>query len=258
MQRTLLGFVVLGVVACSGGDDTAGRGGGDSDAAVGPEPICTEPIAVPCSDQVIQQMSLQQDPAPGIITNEVNGEVFVSHVDATAGGAFATTPDAYVYGRFSEAGLEKVGISDYAAIDSMEWDIAFRRYVVRINSGHSGPSCVTAARLPGTPVFGEVSEVPEGPYKTDEYFTASCEIIPDGSGLPNSPATALSSYWTYPGCVQMTDNVYVLELASARHVKLTVESYYEPGVQEQCDTTDAVPQGDTGSANFVVRWAWLD
>lgn len=204
-------------------------------------------------------MNLRPDPAPGLVTNQAEGAGWLSLVDATAGGAFNPNPDSYVYARFSDTGLEKVDLSDDSAIDSMDWDIAFRRYVVRVNSGHSGPSCVTAARLPGTPDYDGITAVPPDPltYRKDEYFTASCEIIPDGSGLPNSPATALSGYWTYPGCVSMTGNVFIVQVASGRRLKFTVTHYYDQAVQAVCNNTGAVPQGSV-SANFRVRWAWLE
>lgn len=232
---------------------TGGAGGADAAQA-----ICTTPTAVLCSDQVFQEMNLKKPPAPGNITSTPDGAGFSSTIDATAGGAFNPNPDSYVYGRFDDTGLLKVDIGDEEALDSMDWDIAFRRYVMRINSGHSGPSCVTAARLPGAPVYDDLTQVPAGlTYRNDEYFTASCEIIPDGSGLPNSPATALSSYWTYPGCVQMTGNVFVVRVASGRQLKLTVTHYYDDANQQTCNTTGAVPQG-TPSATFQMRWSWLD
>lgn len=245
-----------------GNAGTGGSGGGGS----GPTPVCTEPAEVACEDQVYQGMNLQPDPAPGLITNEANGEGWYSLVDATAGGFGANPPDSFVYGKFTATGLEKVAISDEQSLASMDWDIAFRRYVIRINSGNSGPSCVTAARLPeDQPVFDSVTTVPEGlTYHADEYFTADpdCALIPDGTGMPDSPATALGGYWEYPGCVAMTLHVFVIELASGQHVKLVVTEYYwdaaaaDPGAgQDECDTTGTT--APTGSANIHFRWAFL-
>ncbi len=216
------------------------------------------PATVPCSDQVILQMNLQADITKGLITNQADGSGWISMIDATAGGAFVSDPESYTYAKFTDAGLQKVEISDETSIDSMDWDIAFRRYVARINSGNSGPSCVKAARIPGDVTFDSVASEPSGlSFHTDDYFTDSCELIPDGSGLMSSPATALSSYWTYPGCVKMTDHVFVIALADGRSVKFTVTDYYAPAVQEQCDTTEMIPMQNTGSANFRVRWAYL-
>lgn len=272
-----MGLLVAGASACDGGADSstgggAGEGGSGGSAPTGGGgsetgggggsvilPACTEPTAIACEDAVLLDMNLQPDPAPGLISTEPGAAGWTSKIDATAGGAFASVPHSYVYGKFTASGLEKVDISDEASLGSMDWDIAFRRYVIRINSGDSGPSCVEAARVPGMVKFDDVTTLPDTlTYHPDDYFTDSCDFIPDGSGLENSPATALSAYWTYPGCVKMTDYVFVLTLADGHHVKLSVDSYYEPSVQDQCDTTDMIPMSNTGSANFVMRWAFLD
>ena len=239
----------------AGGEGGSGSGGSGGGAAA----TCAEPTPVACADAVIQQMNLKGDVAPGEITNEADGAGFVSIIDATAGGFGAADPDAYVYGKFTATGLEKVAISDEDALESMDWDIAFRRYIMRINSGDSGPSCVTAARtVPGSTTYEALAAVPEGlKYNKDDYFTDdSCELIPDGSGLEGSPATALSSYWTYPGCVAMTGNVFVLELRDGTHLKLIVDGYYKDlDAQKQCNDTGT--SGMAAGATMRVRWAML-
>lgn len=274
-----MGLAIAGVTACdgggtssgnsggAGGDTATGGGGAGGDISTGgaggtgggTSAKCTEPTTVACTDQILLDMNLQPDAAPGLISSMSGDTGWVTTIDATAGGAFASPPDSYVYAKFSQGGLVKVDISDEASLESMDWDIAFRRYIVRINSGDSGPSCVEAARVPGAVKFEDVTSVPDTlTYHPDDYFTDSCDFIPDGSGLESSPATALSAYWTYPGCVKMTDYVFVIALADGHHVKLSIDSYYEPTVQEQCDTTDTIPMSNTGAANFVVRWAFLD
>lgn len=238
----------------TGGSGTGGSGTGGS----GTGPTCTEPTEVPCEDDVFLAMNLQDDIAPGAVASEAEGTGWISTIDATAGGAFTKDPDSYVYARFTDAGLEKVEISDEDSLTSMEWDIAFRRYVVRINSANSGPSCVNAARVPGAADYDGLTTVPEGlQFRSDEYFTESCEIIPDGTGLPGSPATALSSFWTYPGCVQMTGNVFVVRQADGSHLKLAITHFYNEASQTQCQEEGTVPQSGSGSANYQVRWAYL-
>jgi hypothetical protein len=263
-MRSFLGILLLGSAlafapACSSDPSNTGAGAsGGGGSGGGSDGTCTEPTAVACSDQVIQQMNFKTEVAPGLINDDPDGAGFLSVIDATAGGAFVSEPDSYVYAKFTETGLQKVAISDEQSLDSMDWDIALRRYVVRINSGNSGPSCVAASRLPGTPVYDELTAAPDGlTYRKDEYFSDSCQIIPDGSGLEGSPSTVLSGYWSYKNCVKMTGNVYIVRLADGRLVKLTVASYYSPDVQEQCDTTDTIPMTSTGSAVFRVRWAFL-
>lgn len=260
----LLGSLLALFPACSSDPATTGPGGsggsggaGGAGGGGGMMAVCTDPAAVPCEDQVIQGMNFQGEAAPGLITEEADGAGFRVHVDATAGGFGVQNPHSYVYGRFTETGLEKVEISDDDSIGSMDWDIAFRRSTIRINSGNSGPSCVAATRMQDGTKYEDVNAAPENlPYRTDEYFSEACEMIPDGSGLPGSPAVAVH-FWTYNGCVKMNGNVFVVRLADGRHVKLIVDSYYEPAVQEQCDTTDTIPMMGTGSGNVRFRWAFL-
>lgn len=241
-----------------GAEGGAGGDGGGPSGGGGSGPVCTEPVDVPCEDQVILGMNLKTTPSPTGITNEPEGDGFVSVIDATAGGAFNPDPPSYTYGKFTDEGLEVVAINDEDALASMDWDISFRRYVGRINSGNSGPSCVSAARLPGTPEYESVTAVEDDlTFRTDDYFTESCELIADGTGLEGSPATALSSYWTYPGCVQMTDNVYIVRLADGRRLKLTVTNFYNDEAQESCDAVAMVPMQNTGSGNVRIRWAFL-
>jgi len=254
--------LLAGATACSS-EDPDGTGGGSSgtggSAGGDVGPACTDAAEVPCSDQVIQQLDLQPVPAPGLITNEADGDGWASQIDATAGGFGADPPHSFVYGRFTDAGLEKVEIGDEAALESMGWDIAFRRYLVRINSGNSGPSCVTGTPIPGAVAYDDVTAVPENlpEMRKDEYFTPTCNVmIEDGNGL-GSPATALWPYWGYETCVRMTDAVFIVQTQSGRRLKLTVTDYYTPEVQEQCDTTDMIPMSGSGAANFRVRWAFL-
>lgn len=220
---------------------------------------CSAPAAVACSDSSILDLSFQKSPSPDtrLVTNTAEGAGWKSEIDAAAGGM--SPRESYVYARFTATGLEKVAIGDEAALESMGWDIAFRRFIVRLNSGVSGPSCVDGARTAANTDFDALTAEPaELEYRTEAYYTESCELVPDGSGL-GSPGTALQSFWRYPGCVQMTGNVFVVRLADGRKVKLVVSHYYEPSVQEYCDANDMISPGDSGAAAKVgVRWAFLD
>ncbi|WP_437671990.1 HmuY family protein [Sorangium sp. So ce131] len=239
----------------AGGAPTGEGGSGGSGGGGAPAARCAEPTPVACEDDVFQQMGLQDTVSSGEVSSAADGDGFRSSIDASAGGAFADD-EPYVYARFTDGGLEKVEISDEQSLTSMDWDIAFRRYLVRINSGHSGPSCVAAARLAGTPDYDALTAVPDNArFRNDEYFTESCELITDGSGL-NGPATALSGYWDYSMCLAMSGTVYILALADDRKLKLTVTHYYDEENQAECNETGMV--SDTASAaHFQVRWAFL-
>jgi hypothetical protein len=241
----------------SGEGGTGGTGGaGGAGGGTGGAPAACEATPIACSDQAFLDLNYQTEPAPGKIENAADGSGFFTTVDARAGGAFVSEPHSYVYARFTEAGLEKVELSDEASLDSMDWDIAFRRYVIRVNSGDSGPSCTSVARVPGMVNYDDVTSVPATlDFNTEDYYTADCTFIEDGSGLEKSPATTLSSYWQYPGCVQMTKRVFVVELRDRRRLKLTVSGYYSETAQEECDTTGSSSGNGSGMIRF--RWAFL-
>lgn len=234
------------------GDLPGEDGGGDPDAG---EPAGGCNADVPCIDEQVAGLMLSDLVSGGAIEEEgtVAGE-FSTYIDATAGGVGGVK--GYTYARFTADGLEPVELSDEQAFESADWDIAFRRYIIRLNSGVSGPSCVLAARVEGES-FDDLGAVPAGlSFEPEQYFTSdTCEFVPDTSGI-GAPQTLLGGFWSYPGCVAMTGNVYVLQLASGGHVKLQVTSYYAPDKQQACDQGGA---GDSASAaNIRVRWALLD
>ena len=212
---------------------------------------------VACTDQSVMTLMLFDDPATGRIREEGKGDdEFTTFIDASGGGLQAS--ESYVYARFTEDGLKKVEISDEEAFESNDWEIAFRRYVVRLNSGVSGPGEITAGRTAPRTQFADLTEVPDNlEYRTEQYFTEDgCEYVTDTSGI-GAPATALSSFWSYMSCVQMTKNVYVLKVADDRHVKFEVLSYYAPEAQKVCDATGTVPM-PSGAGSMRIRWAFLD
>lgn len=243
----------------------AGETAPDSGSDAGLAPAC-DPHDVPCQEASFENLGLLETPSGDVITEEgaTAGE-FLTHVDATGAPATGTAPTtAYVYARFTDEGLEQVAIDDDAAFTSTEWDIALRRYIIRLNSGVSGPSCVRGARLPDgddgePPAFEDVTTLPEGlALEEESYFEGdACTFVDDGSGLPGAPASILASYWEYAGCLAMTGAVFVIELRDGRHVKLQVASYYPPDTQAQCDTEGSTPI-PSGAANFRLRWAFLD
>jgi hypothetical protein len=219
-----------------------------------PAPKC-EASPVQCTEQSIDQLDLLTTVSTGEIREDgtTSGQ-FHTYVDARAGGL--TPTQSYTYATFTPQGLSRVAVDDQAALASTDWDIAFRRYVIRVNSGVSGPSCVSVARTPPGTSFDSVTQVDSAwEFRTESYFTEACELVTDDSGI-GAPTVELGSYWTYQSCLAMTDNVFVIRLADSRHVKLQVTSYYEPTVQETCNQTGSAPQ-PSGSAQFRVRWAFL-
>lgn len=217
-----------------------------------PDPMACSPIF--CEDEIILDMSLQgAKVSTGTVTNTADGADWVSVIDATAGGVNGASNNPFIYLKFTTDGLVKVDIDDETALTSTNWDLAARRYTVRLNGGTSGAGCVGAAAL-GDEAYADVTTVPSGlTYAYDQSYDASCTIIEDDSGLPGSPQTALRRWWDYVSCVETTFTPFVIQLANGDHVKFVLEAYYGTG-QAACNESGAM---GNASAMLTARWAYL-
>lgn len=211
--------------------------------------------AVSCTDQSVQDLSLFKKASNRVVENMADGSGFLSHVDATGGGF--TPNESFVYAKFTDTGLVRVDVGDEAAFNSRDWDIAFRRFQARLNSGVSGPGCVGGAELSNVK-YESLNAVPQGTtFESETYYDDQCKLQMDQSGI-GAPGTILSDYWRYSNgmCVQMTGNVYALSLGDGRKVKLTITAYYPVAAQAECDAKGTVPQGTAGG-QVRFRWAFL-
>jgi hypothetical protein len=249
MMRLLAPTLLFVGCTDKGGDDS---GEPRSDEA---NPVCEEPADVVCVDDLILDLSLHDDQvSEGAVTNNAEGDDYVTAVDATAGGYNNATQNPWVYLKFTDDGAEKVEIDDETALESMDWDLAARRFILRLNGGSSGPSCVGAATFMESS-YDELTEIPDGlSYAFDDYYTSDCTLINDSSGLPDNPQVVLGAWWEYPGCVATTGHPHLIQTADGRIVKFVVEAYYQTG-QEDCNTS-GIPGED--SANLSFRWTWMN
>jgi hypothetical protein len=262
-QATVCAFPLVIDAGFDGGAGDAGMDAG-IDAGVDAGTLCPS-TPITCSDQAIQNLDLKNVPNDALITNANEDAGFKSTIDATAGvpPGGITPVKGFVYGKFTDTGLVKVSLSDEAALSSLDWDIAFRRFVIRVNSGSSGPSCVKAvATAPGTP-YETLLTVPQGgTYVADDFNgpPPNCMFKEDGSGLATSPSTALAnpsaSFYNYNTCVAMTNRVFLVRTRAGRHVKLVVTNYYPADAAQLTCNGGTSPM--TAGATIKVRWSFLD
>ncbi len=220
--------------------DTGGEGG-----------LCGTPA---CEDALILDLSLQQGKvSEGATASTLEGDDWVSTIDASAGGTMAAPTNPWIYLHFGDAGLEKVEIDDFEALESGAWDIAAKRFGIRLNSGTSGPGCVGGATT--DVAYAELDALPDGVEFYDEvFYDDACTLVEDGSGLPGNPSYLMADWWAYPGCVATSGQAYLLELADGQSLKLVVDAYYAEG-QEECNESGTM---GSGSANMSWRWQLLD
>ena len=251
------------VTVDAGGNDAGADAGTDGGA-----PRCGS-TAVSCSDQVSADLDLKTTVNAAAITNAADGVGYKSTIDSRGGGL--TPSMSYVYAKFTDTGLVKVDLSDEAALLSLGWDIAFRRFVIRLNGGSSGPSCVDAAKTTAGTSFDALTAPPGGlGYAVDDFVGppaptdagaadagSGCLFKDDGSGLPTSPSTALAGFYAYAGCVSMSSRVFIVRTRLGRDVKLLVTSYYDTEAnQTLCNA--GTPSGGAFGGTVRVRWSFLD
>lgn len=255
------------LMACDGGEkvvDDTGGGGGDDTAETGEtgetgdtntlDPVCTEATDIPCVDAIISDLSLHDDEtSDGEVTNTLEGEDWLTVLDASAGGSNQAANNPWLYVKFTDEGLVRVDIDDETALEDMGWDLALRRYYIRLNSGVSGPSCVGVDRQ-DRKEYADLTEIPDNAeYAYEAFYDEQCTLIDDGFGMGN-PLTALDGWWDYTSCVETTMVPFVMQLADGHVLKLVVESYYG---DDQADCND---NGDSprDSAIIHIRWMYLN
>ena len=245
-MKTLI-VLPLWLTACA---DKEGDTSGDSGGVAA---VCSEPAEITCEDTMVQDLSFQETVSEGEVTTTADGADYVTLIDASAGGFGHEDENPWVYVKFTEDGAVKAEISDEDALESMDWHLSARRFILRLNGGDSGPSCVGAATLlDGN--YDSVSEVPEDvSYVVDDYYTDDCTLINDSSGLPDSPQVALGAWWEYPGCVATTATPFLVQLADGHVLKLVVEGYYQTD-QETCNETGSPP---SAGGYIQIRWRFL-
>jgi hypothetical protein len=226
------------------------------------EQTCTAPSTVECVSELTEALDLTSGaPSPQEINNLPGGGGSVlSVVDARAGGLTADPRQSYLYARFTSSGLFKVPLNDEEALESTGWDIAFHRYIVRLNGGSSGPGCLSAARLEGADFDAVDAEPSDATFARDEQLTDSCAFraTTEASDPDNELdfGTSLRGYYNYIGCLEMTYDPHLIRLADGRLVKLMITHYYDDGAQADCqDTGDS---SHAGAGVLRMRWAFLD
>jgi hypothetical protein len=251
MKATLLPLAALLLIACGDDpkDDTDTTETGDSSDTTS---LCPELTEIPCEDDIVQDLLTDDgEVSDGSVTTTTDGGDFVTVVDATAGGYNQAANNPWVYIRFDAEGASRVDISDEDSLESADWHMALRRYLVRLNSGDAGPSCVGAAKMAAYD-YADLTEEPSGTeYHLEDFYTDACELEMDGYGM--SPTFALYGWWDYSACVETTMTPFIVQLEDGGVIKLVIEAYYGSG-QEDCNNSGAM---GSDSGMLTLRWAFL-
>ena len=176
-----------------------------------------------------------------------SGSELQVYVDASAGGFDSQDMSPWVY--LSLATGARVDVGDMEALESADWDIAFKRFVLRNNSGDSGPGQGGALRiaLPFDTVNLETLGDRELP--TESWFDDDCNLTEDDSGAPVTTFSGWSEYDQAQHVLTPAPDVtYLVSGGSGELYKVAILDYY------------ATPDGASGTVagRYLLRVAPLE
>ena len=204
------------------GDTTQGDAALDTTSQ---EPEIEEEIVEdPCLPERLEILEAQTSVSSGTVATTQDGDDNVSTIDASAGGMSSSHMNPYVYVSLSD-GL-KVEVDDESALDSTDWDIAFKRSIIRINGGDSGPGQGGVAYYPSGE-YATFDAVPQSSdYTVDEFIDEDCDVLTGPIGGPNTAFSMWYDYDVETHTMTIREGVYVVRGADGESVhKFVVEEY---------------------------------
>jgi hypothetical protein len=169
--------------------------------------------------ELIEAWPFNDEFAQGDVDTSADGAVFISEINAFAGGSQGARDNAFIYFDFVTA--EQQLLTDDESLIDADWVLAFRRTNIRLNSADSGPGGWEMAKLSGTTLDAvDAAPTAANAWKTDTTFSSMCEILLDPI---NNPMTAInflnllnpsgsSSWYSYSdsGVAAIEGDVYVV------------------------------------------------
>jgi hypothetical protein len=251
--RVLLTALLIAGLVAACGDDTNdnnsgnnGNNGGGVDAGSDVSDDTTEDDDIEsigdvsdeefshrCQDAPVDDWPLNDAVSSGSVNASTADGVTTLEIDASAGGSMMSSDNPFLYVDLSSG--EMLEITDLEAYANSEWNLAFKRFIIRTNSEDSGPGEVQVAKLSETS-FDEVTEVPADPgaWETDESYTEDCEPLTDPIGTLTTafnhlnPGSNSGSWYQYgpDGVSANQGDVYLVEVPSdGMTYKMVIDSW---------------------------------
>jgi hypothetical protein len=249
-MRVPFGIVTLvGVLASSLGcsstpiDDGAAGGTGNTGGSQSTDTPSS------CSGALRQTLSLVDAVSTGAVSVLMEAPLERTiYVDASAGGINGQDQNPWVY--VSLAAGQAVRLTDIEALVSRNWDLAFKRFIVRTNSGDSGPGHGGAIRvnLPWDSV--DVSTLGQQMLPRESWFDADCNLKVDENMELITTFTGWSQYDEVKHVLAPADVVFITAGADGALYKVAILDYYST-------PTGAQGSLQTQSGHYKVRVAPL-
>jgi hypothetical protein len=151
-------------------------------------------------------------------------------VDATAGGSPNAADNPYIYLKFTPTEVTKVEITDVDSYKNPDWDLALKRFVLRVNGGDSGLGGVEVATVVADNLADVTAAPPAGEFTTDDWATDDCQL---NAGPLGEPATELSDWYGYDEATNRLSpkgEIYVLRRPDGSAIKLDIKNFYHDDI----------------------------
>ncbi|QDG53009.1 hypothetical protein FIV42_20355 [Persicimonas caeni] len=184
-----------------------------------------------CGDAPIADWPLNEAVSTESITSTNADGVTTLVIEAAAGGSQASADNPFIYLDLSTG--EKVEVNDVEAYSNTDWDLAFKRYIIRSNGADSGPGDVSISKMTGT-TFADVTEAPtdENAWEQDVSYEDDCTPITDPIGTLVTafnyvnPGKSSGSWYEYPGISPTDGEIYFVDVPEeSKTYKLEIESW---------------------------------
>jgi hypothetical protein len=223
------------VAACSSSplDSTSAGGAGAGSASAGASGT-DAPFVDSCSAARAQQLGAIETVSNGAVQLLSNtGGVKTLYVDATAGGQNGVTTHPWLFVALGDA--TKAAVNDVTSLQSLAWDLAFKRALIYTNGGEGGPGQGASAFLDKDFANVTSADVASADFFSEKFFDDDCNAVVD---LTGATSTSFSTWYNYDEASHVLSPVsgtWLVKGATGKIFKLRFESYY------------ATPSGGTGS-----------
>jgi len=233
MRRSSIPFVsfVVGIalvmVGCDSTPIDADEGAGGSGALLSDDEGSAGAAATnSCSGALRQSLSLVDAVSTATVTllSESGSELLV-YVDASVGGINGQDDFPWVY--LSLATGSGVAVGDIDALDSLDWDLALKRNIIRTNGGDSGPGQGGALRVALAWEDVDASTLGTRPVPVEDWFDDECNLTLSADA--NELITTYSGWSQYDlqtHVLTPVDAVYLTQGADGSLYKVAILDYY--------------------------------
>jgi hypothetical protein len=223
------------VVACSSSPLDPGSSGGASNGSAGADANAGTAgsgaaFVDGCSAARAQTLgALQTVSTANVQLLSDTAGVKTLYLDATAGGQNGAPTHPWTF--IALGAGTKISVNDVSSLQSLAWDLAFKRALIYGNGGQGGPGVGASAFIDKDFASVSSADVTGADFYSESFFDEDCNPIVDVTG---AASTSFSTWYNYDEASHVL--TWLVRGATGKLFKLRIKSYY------------ATPSGGMGSA----------